>query len=208
VAPGQVLKALKQQVLNPQLVEPEGVGEEDEVKEEVAEQGHDDQGLAAVGVGEGTSEDNEDNARDALEHAVVGLDLGHILLHVLLHLLVMAAVVADLSGVVQVDLAGLGEVEVLAGDHHQAEVDTEEEEDGLQGYRAEDILGGLEAQNSIQPAAYRGRGSHAPGSALGCLLAVAGCCLMAGCWLWLWLWLNMSVAGPCHTAALQHAGHY
>ena len=42
-------------------------------------------------------------------------------------------VVTDGVVVAQVDLAGLAEVEVLGGDADQAEVDAEQEEDGLEG---------------------------------------------------------------------------
>ena len=83
-APRQVLQALQQQILNLELEEPDGVEEEDDVEQEVAEQGQEDERLAAQLVTERPREQSEDDARGALKHPVVGLDLTDILLSLLL----------------------------------------------------------------------------------------------------------------------------
>ena len=48
----QVLEALKQDELNLELHEPDGVDDEDEVEDEEADEGGDDEGLPAIGVRE------------------------------------------------------------------------------------------------------------------------------------------------------------
>ena len=80
----QVLQALQQQILHLELEEPDGVEEEDDVEQEVAEQGGEDERLAAELVAEGPRKQGEDDAGGALQHPVVRLDLADILLSLLL----------------------------------------------------------------------------------------------------------------------------
>ena len=64
---------------------------------------------------------------------IVSLDLADILLGLDLYFLVLLDVVADLQAVIEVHSAGFVDVERVDGDLGQPGVQTEEEEDWLQG---------------------------------------------------------------------------
>ena len=99
-----------------QFIKPERVDEKNNVQEKISKQGTDNERLPTKAISQWASKQCEHDPRCRLEHSIVGLDLGDILLCLRLNGHVGVDVVADLLGVVEVDLAGLVEVQPLGGD--------------------------------------------------------------------------------------------
>ena len=71
------MQTLEQEILRTELVEPVGVYEEDNIEEEVAKEGREDERLTAVLVGQRPGEQGEQDGGGALQHPAVRLGRSH-----------------------------------------------------------------------------------------------------------------------------------
>ena len=137
-----------------QFKEPDAVDEEDDVEEEEADEGADDERLAAVCVSERASKQDKDDAKaalvmlmpqsvqyrrlstdnDNLESSVISLDLTHVLLCIFLCLIELPNVVTDCLSFVKVHFASLVDVNRPRSDTNQPNIDREKQEDGFKRY--------------------------------------------------------------------------
>ena len=99
-----------------QFIKPERVDEKNNVQEKISKQGTNNERLATKAIRQWTRKQCEHYSGCRLKHSIVGLYLGDILLCLSLDAQVGVDVVADVLGVVEVDLAGLVQIQSLGRD--------------------------------------------------------------------------------------------